>query len=192
MFLIHLLWLIFVPFFFAIFRYEKKCSKIELEEENKEFFISNYFKFVMEKILARFDMGSDAAEEEIKRCFDAMKESKQVDFLKLQEELKEEAQGKQDKIEEVMELFVVNALEHEIARLKYLQAVRHEVDKLRAHFLTNKKFLHFIKRIERLEELINSVKINLNDVEKDLDELLEPKMRKTVRRRKIKENSTTN
>jgi len=73
MFLIHLLWLIFVPFFFAIFRYEKKCSKIELEEENKEFFISNYFKFVMEKILARFDMGSDAAEEEIKRCFDAMK-----------------------------------------------------------------------------------------------------------------------
>ena len=74
----------------------------------------------------------------------------------MQEELKEEAQGKQDKIEEVLELFVVNALEHEIARLKYLQAVRHEVDKLRAHLLTTKKFLHFIKRIERLEELINS------------------------------------
>ena len=73
MLLVHLLWLIFIPLFFAIFRYEKKRSKKELEEENKEFFISNYFKFVMEKILARFDMGSDAAEEEIKRCFDAMK-----------------------------------------------------------------------------------------------------------------------
>ena len=73
MLLIHLLWLIFIPLFFAIFRYEKKRSKKEIEEENKEFFISNYFKYVMEKILARFDMGSDAAEEEIKRCFDAMK-----------------------------------------------------------------------------------------------------------------------
>ena len=83
-------------------------------------------------------------------------ESKQIDFLKLQEELKEEAQGKQDKIDEVMDLFVVNALEHEIARLKYQQAVREEVDKLRPYFLTTKKFVHFLKRIERIEQLISS------------------------------------
>ncbi|CAG5111040.1 Oidioi.mRNA.OKI2018_I69.chr2.g5376.t1.cds [Oikopleura dioica] len=168
-----------------------KNANLEIKEESKEFFISNYFKYVVEKILARFDMGSDAAEEEIKRCFDAMKESKQVDFLKLQEELKEEAQGKQDKLDEVMDLFVVNALEHEIARLKYQQAVREEVDKLRPYFLTTKKFVHFLKRIERIEQLIFSVSENLEYVEQNLQQLAEPKERKVIRRRKVKNPDPT-